>query len=162
MHTETLQVRRYVDTDHDAVWSLHDLALDDAGAHVGNGPWDEDLRNIESVYLSNGGDFLVGFLQKQMVAMGALKRSSKDRAEIKRMRVHPHHQRKGVGRAILLALEERAIELGYSVLHLDTTVQQTAAQRLYEHSGYTRLRQERVGAFEFIFFEKQVIIPKCA
>jgi ribosomal protein S18 acetylase RimI-like enzyme len=162
MHTDTLQIRRYDNIDHDAVWNLHNLALDDVGAHAGNGPWDEDLHDIDRVYISNGGEFLVGFSQGQMVAMGALMRSSNERAEIKRMRVHPHYQRKGYGRAILQALENRAMELGFTVLHLDTTVQQTAAQSLYEHTGYSKLRQEQIGPFEVILFEKRVLYPKFA
>ena len=63
--------------------------------------------------------------------MGALGRLAVDRAEIKRMRARPEHQRRGCGQAILEALEPRAVELGYGTLQLDTPVQQTAAQRLY-------------------------------
>ncbi len=98
----------------------------------------------------------MGLLEEIIVAMGALKRTSNHRAEIKRMRVHPNHQRKGFGRAILLELERRAVELGYSTVHLDTTVQQAAARHLYIQSGYTKLRQGAVGAFQCIFFEKQL------
>ncbi len=156
MHPDTLHIRRYLVADRDDVWQLHNLALAHVGANAGNGPWDEDLRAIDTVYLSNSGEFLVGLLEKRIVAMGALKRTSNHRAEIKRMRVHPNQQRRGFGRAILLELERRAVELGYSTVHLDTTVQQTAAQHLYEESGYTKLRQGPIGAFQCIFFEKQL------
>lgn len=46
-----LSVRRYRPGDRQAVWDLHNLALHDAHAHGGNGPWDADLRAIESSYL---------------------------------------------------------------------------------------------------------------
>ena len=157
MGADSLQIRRYGDADRDAVWHLHNLALGQLGPHPGNGPWDADLKDVHGIYLSSGGEFLVAFLHEHLVAMGALKRSSHDRAEIKRMRVHPQHQRKGFGRAILLALERRAVEFGFSVVHLDTTVNQAAAQRLYENAGYSRMRQERVGVFEFIYFEKRLV-----
>lgn len=86
--------------------------------------------------------------------MGALKHLSANRAEIKRMRVHPEHQRRGCGQAILEALETRAAELGYSTLQLDTTVQQTAAQRLYIKNGYIEIGRMKVGRFDVIIYEK--------
>ncbi len=156
MHPDTLHIRRYKDADRKDVWQLHNLALIDVSAHAGNGPWDEDLQAIDTVYLTGGGEFLVGLLEEQIVAMGGLKRTSNHRAEIKRMRVHPDYQRRGFGRAILAELERRALELGYSTVHLDTTVQQTGAQHLYTQSGYTKLRQGTVGAFQCLFFEKQL------
>src|SRR6266568_4704196 len=126
-----LELRQYRPTDHDEVWNLHNVALWQVGAHAGNGPWDNDLHKIEEVYLNNGGEFLEGLLDGQIVAMGALKRISEDKAEVKRMRVHPDYQRRGFGQEILSVLEARAKELGYRTLTLDTAVVQTAAQQLY-------------------------------
>ncbi len=53
------KIRRYKNSDHDEVWSLHNLALKKVGAHPGNGPWDDDLHHISSVYINRGGEFLV-------------------------------------------------------------------------------------------------------
>ncbi len=75
-HSPTLEVRRYRSSDHDAVWALHNEALAPTGAHVGNGVWDKDLHQIEDVYLNNGGEFLVGIYDGQLIAMGALKRTA--------------------------------------------------------------------------------------
>ncbi|HJQ29047.1 MAG TPA: nuclear transport factor 2 family protein, partial [Rubrobacter sp.] len=49
--TEALHVRRYDPGDKEAVRRLHDDALNQVGAHLGRGPWDEDLDDIEGVYL---------------------------------------------------------------------------------------------------------------
>jgi ribosomal protein S18 acetylase RimI-like enzyme len=131
-----LTIRRYQLVDQEAVWELHNLALRQAGAFAGNGPWDDDLRHVESAYLSNGGEFLVGALGGRVVAMGGLRRRSAEVAEVKRMRVHPEVQRRGYGRAILLALEQRARQLGYVRLVLDTTTRQRAAIALYRGHGF--------------------------
>ena len=72
----------------------------------------------------------MGLLEERLVAMGALKRIDSVTGEIKRMRVVPDYQRRGYGTAILLALEQRADELGISRLKLDTTDIQLAAQSL--------------------------------
>ena len=74
-------------------------------AYIG-GDWDNDLGNIEEVYLKNG-DFIVGELNNKIVAMGAFKKISDNKAEIKRIRMHPDYQRKGFGQTILDELEKR-------------------------------------------------------
>ena len=92
-----MHIRRYEPGDKRAVRRLHDDALNEVGAHLGSGPWDEDLDEIESVYLESGGEFLVGIRGGEVVAMGALRRISPNAAEVKRMRVKPSLQRRGYG-----------------------------------------------------------------
>lgn len=150
-------IRRYSAGNREAVRRLHDEALHDVGAHLGEGPWDEDLGRIESEYLHDGGEFLVGELDGRLVAMGALKRDSEKQAELKRMRVDPAMQRRGLGRKMLEELEDRARGLGYSTLHLDTAVQQTAAHRLYASSGYRETGRGRIGPFDCVFYEKELV-----
>ena len=156
---EALHIRRYRASDRDAVWELHNVALDAVGAHGGHGPFDDDLHHIDDVYLSGGGEFLVGELDGRIVAMGALKRLSEHRAEITRMRVHPDFWRRGFGQQILTRLEARAREFGYTRLCLDTTTGQTAAQKLYERNGYVATGGGEMYGFEVIGFEKTLRDP---
>jgi GNAT superfamily N-acetyltransferase len=151
-----LELRRFDDADTEAVGELHDLALADAGAHLGSGPWDDDLRSIRSSYLQDGGEFLVGWLDGRLVAMGALRHVTGAAAEIKRMRVHPRFQRRGFGRAVLARLEERAREIGYSRLRLDTTIMQTAAQALYAREGYSKVGRGQLAGVAVIYYEKRL------
>lgn len=155
------EIRRYRLSDHDAVWELHNLALNQVGAHAGNGPWDDDLHHIETVYLQDGGEFLVGVLDGQIVAMGALRRvddGGEDAAwaEIKRMRVHPNFQRQGLGQAVLQQLEACAVKQGYTCLTLDTTTVQVGAQRFYEKNGYTQVGQTKFGPFDVLLYQKEL------
>jgi GNAT superfamily N-acetyltransferase len=154
---EPLHFRRYVPGDRRAVRRLHDDALNEVGAHLGSGSWDDDLDEIESAYLDQGGEFLVGVLDGEIVAMGALMRISPERAELKRMRVRPGLQGRGYGQAMLDALHRRASELGYSTLRLDTTVQQRAAQRLYLKNGYNEAGRGVVGPFDCILYEREIL-----
>ena len=150
-----LNIRRYQPSDHAAVWELHKTALVAAGAYS-PGATDPDLNQIEAVYLNNGGEFLVGTIQDRVVAMGALRRTDSDRAEIRRMRVHPDFQKRGFGQAIYTALEKRARELGYSVLHLDTAVVLVGAQHFYAKNGFKEVRRGKLGELDCIFYEKQI------
>ena len=151
-----MRLRRYREEDREAVLELHNLALEQAGAHLGNGPWDDDLAAIATTYLESGGEFLVGVEDARIVAMGALRPRDARRAEVRRMRVHPAVQRSGFGRRLLHRLEQRAAELGYRTLVLDTTVQQQAAQALYRSEGYKETGRGREGPFELILFEKRI------
>src|SRR5260370_3472701 len=98
-------LRCYEPADREAVEYLHVHAIQQAGAYLGRGPWDDDVYAIEEVYLKNGGEFLIGECDGLFVAMGALKRTTPERAEIKRMRVHPAHQLRAYGHPVLHDLE---------------------------------------------------------
>ena len=135
------KIRRYKDVDKSKVFRLHTFALKKAAAFCKHVHWDKDFKNIEAIYLKNNGEFLVGILDNKLVAMGALKKISKDIAEIKRMRVHPKFQRRGFGQLILNRLEKKARKLGYKTLHFDTTIKQTAGQKFYQKNGYVEVKR---------------------
>ncbi len=150
-------LRRYEPADRAAVKYLHVHAIQQAGAYLGRGPWDDDVYAIEEVYLKNRGEFLIGECDGLFVAMGALKRTSPERAEIKRMRVHPDYQGRGYGQLILDELEARARALGYQILHLDTSILQIPAQRLYEKNGFREVGRDIYQDLEVILYEKQLV-----
>jgi len=147
-------LRRYTPTDREAVEYLHVHAIQQAGAYLGRGPWDDDVYAIEETYLNNQGEFFIGEWDGIFVAMGALRRTSPERAEIKRMRVHPDYQGRGIGQIILSELEAHARALGYKTLHLDTSIVQMAAQKLYEKNGFREVGRDRYNGLEVILYEK--------
>lgn len=155
-------IRRFQSEDQEQVWNLHTVALMQTGAFLhGHGKWDDDFKDIDGHYLKNRGEFLVAEHQtdaktKIIIAMGALRQMTEERGEIKRMRVLPEFQGQGLGKVILGMLEDRARELKYTVLQLDTSVLQIAAQKLYQKNGYKEIKRDAVGGIETIFFEKQL------
>jgi len=152
-----LHIRTYQPANFNAVFNLHNVALEATGAHVGNGNWDSDLLNIESVYLQDNGSFLVGILDNQIIAMGALRKITKEIYEIKRLRVLLQFQRRGFGQQILDALEKEAIQRGYKLMRSDTTILQTASQALHLKNGCKEIRRTKEGhPFETIFYEKHL------
>jgi len=153
-----LSIRRYEPEDREAVWRLHNEALDEVGAHLGNGSWDDDLHGIEATYLEAGGEFLVGVLDGRVVAMGALRRIWAEEAEVKRMEVELAIQGRGPGQALLDGLHRLAAKLSYSTLRLDTVVHQRAARSLYERNGYREIQRGRIGPFGCIFYERNPLV----
>ncbi len=151
-----LNIRRYQRSDSDIVWKLHNDAIGPTGAHLGDDSWYDDILHIDEVYLQNGGEYLVGEYDGQVVVMGALKRTTAERAEVRRMRVAPEYQGKGFGQAMLEAIEQRAKELGYKTLHLDTGVSMVAAQGLYRKNGFQEVSRGKIADVDVIFFEKNI------
>ena len=88
--------------------------------------------------------------------MGALRKTSAGRAEVKRMRVEPAFQGRGFGREILDAIECRAAMLGYEILRLDTSARQRVARALYEKDGFVEVGRGRLHGLDSVFYEKRL------
>lgn len=156
--SDGLRIRRYRWSDLDAVWALHQISLAQVGLAAGDGVYyDDDFPRISEIYLGNRGDFLVGdVLGPRIVAMGGLRCLDDETAEMCRLRVHPSFQRRGYGTQIMRALEQRARDLGYSLLRGDTTLQQEAAIELYRKFGWRELKREIRGSSVVIYGEKRL------
>ena len=152
-----LQIRRYEPRDYERVVELHVLGLRQTGTDLGPGTWDRDVASPEALaatYLDVRGDFLVGEIDGVIVAIGALRPFDDTRVELKRVRVHPDHQRLGIGDAIVERLEQRAQELGYDAIHLDTTTQQEPAIAMYRKRGYSEIGRADLRRFQLVLMEK--------
>jgi GNAT superfamily N-acetyltransferase len=84
------------------------------------------------------GYFLVAQLDGSPVGCAGICRCEGERtAELRRMYVAAEARRLGIARALMAALEERARQLGYLTLRLETGPEQPEAIHLYETSGFT-------------------------
>ena len=81
-------------------------------------------------------EFMVGLIDGKPVACGALQQVAPGVGEINRMYVRPAWRGQGLSRLILAALEERAVELGFHLLRLETEMEAGRAIRLYEGAGF--------------------------
>ncbi|RAZ92385.1 GNAT family N-acetyltransferase [Mesorhizobium hawassense] len=156
MSQDEVILRRFETGDADDVWHLHRSASEAVGVYGPQGVWEDDLRNVGEVYIASGGDFVVAHIGSLLAAMGGLKPVDDDVAELKRMRVHPAFQRRGLGRRILSELESRAVSLGFKWIALDTTTIQVGAQRIYETAGYIRRAEGMLHGYSVIFYKKRL------
>ena len=85
------------------------------------------------------GAFLVVWLDGAPAGCGAVRLLSTDAAELKRMYVAPQARGRGLSRAMLSALEDRAAALGATRVVLETGDKALAALGLYESAGYARI-----------------------
>jgi putative acetyltransferase len=85
------------------------------------------------------GAFLLAYLDDTAVGCGAVRRLDEATAELKRMYVERSVRGRGIGRALVEALEHEARLLGTSKVVLETGTRLAAAIRLYEAMGYRRI-----------------------
>lgn len=79
---------------------------------------------------------LVGRLDGEPIACGAIRAQDDQTMEVKRMFVQPQHRGKGYAGLVLAELEQWASELGYPRTVLETGKKQPEAIALYLKSGY--------------------------
>jgi GNAT superfamily N-acetyltransferase len=91
------------------------------------------------------GAFVVARVGTAAVGCGGLRRYDTAIGELKRMYVAPPFRAQGVARLVLSALEDRARQLGYERLVLETGGRQPEAIGLYTSAGYRGI--ERYGAY---------------
>lgn len=151
-----LAIRRYEPRDENDVWRVHERAFR-ATLPRFLPAVDRDLRNVPSAYLDDG-EFLVGEIEDEVVAIGGFRPVNERTVELKRLRVRPDCWRRGYSRALVAALEDRARERGYERVVLHTSDQLTAAQSLYRNVGYWETSRERHAEadMELVYFEKRL------
>ena len=104
-----------------------------------------------------GGAFLVGYGDDgRPLCGGGLKRIGDGVVEIKRMYVVPEARGRGVALALLVALEDAARELGYTVARLDTGPKQPHAERMYRAAGYREIENFNANPAASFWGEKRL------
>lgn len=153
-----LVVRTYEPRDQEQVWQLHMDGLRDTRAAFpdGNPEWDEDLRDIDTVYLCEGSHFWVVEENGRLIAMVAVHRKDGETAELKRMRVAAARRRQGLGQRLLELAEEFCRGMAYRRIVLDTTDRQAAARLLYEKNGYALVGAMPIPPLTLFFYRKEL------
>ncbi len=79
---------------------------------------------------------LVAYDGDDPIACAGLREHAREAGELKHFYVAPRARRRGVGAALVAAVEDEARNLGYRRVVLDTAAPLEDAARLYERSGY--------------------------
>ena len=103
-----------------------------------------------------GGTFLIVRLDGALAGCGGFKREASGAAYIKRMWVASEARGHGLGRRLLLQLEEKARALGYSMVRLETEKTLAEAQQLYRSAGYAEVPRFNDELYAHHWFEKQL------
>jgi GNAT superfamily N-acetyltransferase len=104
-----------------------------------NGARDEVFRYPPEAFAAPEGLFLLLQRDGETIGGGAFMRYDAQTAEFKRIWTRGDLRRQGLARKIVLALEEKAAEFGYTRVYLTTGFRQPEAKALYIGLGYRTL-----------------------
>jgi GNAT superfamily N-acetyltransferase len=149
-----MRLIRYRDEYREPMLALHRSAI--AGFNLGMSRQEDeaDLIAVEQVYLCDGGEFLLGFINERLIAMGGFKRLTDTSAELRRMRIERELQGRGYGAHLLQELERLAFQSGIRTLCLDTARRRPLTLRFYRKHGYQETGRGFYGAVETVQFSK--------
>lgn len=96
----------------------------------------EEMACFDERFTPPGGLFLIARSAQTIAGCVGLLRHTDHIAEVKRLYVRPAFRGQRLGERLIIALLERARELGVQHLILDAVPQTTVAQQLYERLGF--------------------------
>jgi GNAT superfamily N-acetyltransferase len=99
----------------------------------------EMTRATEDDFDPPSGLFIVVVDGATTAAGGGFRRHDTNTCEVKRMWTNPDYRRRGLAARVLGALEDAAMEAGYTRLILETGPRQPEAEALYARRGYSRI-----------------------
>ena len=151
-----LIIRVFNAKDTTDILNIHRKALEAIKHYKGDGPWDDDLKDIPNYYPDNSGIFLVGEVDSRIVTMGAFRKITDQTAEIKRMRTDPEFQGQGYGKLILNELIKIARDYNYKELILETSESQFNAIKLYKNGGFKEFKNEIIDGYNCVWFNYEL------
>lgn len=99
--------------------------------------FEDEMASLPGPYAAPDGTILLAEVNGEPVGVVAVQPlDDEDACEMKRLYVMPECRNQGIGRALASAIVEKARELGYDVMRLDTVASMTAARRLYQSLGF--------------------------
>lgn len=107
---------------------------------------DKDLDDIEKNYLENVGYFAVLEHEGTIVGSYGLFRVNESECELRKMYLSPGFRRKGLGKLLLEHALEKAKELKYDVVNLETASVLKEAIALYRKYGFVPYKAEHLSA----------------
>ncbi len=118
--------------------------------------FDEELADLKNMYGSQGGIILYKE-DNNFIACVAIRKITNEIAELKRMYVQPHQQKKGIGKILLENALELAVLNNYSVIRLDTLNHMVPAINLYKKYGFYEIEPYYFNPQKSaVYFEKKL------
>jgi len=105
--------------------------------------FDKEFAELPGKYTPPEGRLLLAIYDEKIAGCVALRKFENDICEMKRLYVRKEFRRKGIGKALSLAIINAAREIGYSYMKLDTVPWMREAITLYHSLGFSDISAYR-------------------
>jgi len=119
----------------------------------------DELKRLPALYGPPSGALWLAHSGALVCGMGALRASSADTCEMKRLYVRPQARGGSVGRRLAETLIKVAAGMGYTRMRLDTLMSMHAARRLYEGLGFRPIPPYYDNPLEGVIYLELVLLP---
>ncbi|MDF3022928.1 MAG: GCN5-related N-acetyltransferase [Alphaproteobacteria bacterium] len=149
------------------IYKLRKDAADELTRKFGKGPWSKIsllntvlhklTDNTLFVVIDDGklaGTFTLDVEKTDRESKPWFKRQSAPACYLRNMSIDPKFQGKGLGRAALYEIENRAVKLRVRAVRLDAFVGPGGAAEFYRKCGYTFVHRGKLGKTDLEYFEK--------
>jgi ribosomal protein S18 acetylase RimI-like enzyme len=154
-HATNILIRSYQASDRKAVQGLYEQGL--LGGQIAENDTGFDIDDIDLAYMkAPGSHFWVAEDENgQVVGMIGVQQHEPGRGEIRRLRVHLDHRRRGIGSKLLQAALEFCRDRGILKVTLDTFIEREPALRLFEkfHFRHERTRESQGKQLMFFYLD---------
>jgi putative acetyltransferase len=121
--------------------------------------FENELKRFPGEYAPPSGSALLAMEGGEIAGCVALRDLGKDVCEMKRLYVRPPFRRKGVGKALAIAVIEEARRIGYRRMRLDTVPSMKEAIELYRALGFKEIMPYRHNPIQGALFMELKLNP---
>jgi putative acetyltransferase len=142
-----LTIRSGNNTDREIVMKLVSDVLSEYGLNIDPNTTDADLNDIEANYLNRGGLFeIIEDREGRLLGSVGIYPLDSETCELRKMYFVPSVRGLGLGRYILRRIIERAKELRFKRIVLETSSRLEAANRLYARFGFQPVNSDHLAS----------------
>ncbi|MBN2016828.1 MAG: GNAT family N-acetyltransferase [Candidatus Cloacimonetes bacterium] len=119
--------------------------------------FDKELENLPGEYTPPEGCIFLCKVIEDIAGCIALRKLEPGICELKRMYVRKGYRGKGMGKQLADKIIERAKEIGYRIMRLDTLRSMTTPIKIYEELGFREIKAYRYNPFKnAVYMEKEL------